>query len=155
MNTKGLRISDSKEGKCIPLSDILETISNANQFSWALLWFDATPIENEGKFFTETWERAKKSKNGLPYTFESLIELAGKIFQEIEVLIIGCKNKENIRRYNKDEEMYEVCDFVIEMIDGGFWEVFSKDTRWIDELSRKYKDVEFLPLDFQARTSRN
>lgn len=45
--------------------------------------------------------------------------------------------------------MYETCDIVIEMIDGGFWEIFSKDIAWIDRLAKKYKKIEFLTPDFQ------
>ena len=45
--------------------------------------------------------------------------------------------------------MYETCDFVIEMIDSGYWEVFSKDKTLIDKLAKKFKDTQFLEPDFQ------
>jgi hypothetical protein len=38
MKTKGIRISDIKDGKCIPLSELLETIPDETQFFWAWLW---------------------------------------------------------------------------------------------------------------------
>jgi len=151
MSTKGIRISDLKEDKCISLSELLDTIPSADQLNWALLWFDVTPKEKEGKRLTELQKKVQESNKGLPFTFASLIELSRKIFQEIEVLIIGCKNKENIHRYKDDQEMYETCDIVIEMIDGGFWEVFSKNTNWIDRLAKKYKKVELLASDFQQK----
>ncbi|NGX37492.1 MAG: hypothetical protein K1000chlam2_00648 [Chlamydiae bacterium] len=155
MKTKGIRISDLKEGKCIPLSEVLANIPHASQLNWALLWFDVTPTEKEGKLLTELQKKVKESEEGLSYTFESLAELSKKIFQEIEVLIVGCKNKENVRRYKDDQEMYETCDIVIEMIDGGFWEIFSKDISWIDQLAEKYEEVEFLTSDFQKKASNN
>ena len=34
----------------------------------------------------------------------------------------GSDEKEDIHRYISDQEMYETCDVVIEMIDGGFWQ---------------------------------
>lgn len=151
MNTKGIRISDLKEDKCISLSELLEDIPSGDQLNWALLWFDVTPKEKGGRKLTELQKKVQESNKGLLFTYKSLIELSSKIFQEIEVLIIGCKNKDNIRRYKDDQEMYETCDIVIEMIDGGFWEVFSKNINWIDQLAEKYKKVELLASDFQQR----
>ena len=151
MNIKGLRISDIKDGKCIPLSELLEGIPYANQLHWALLWCDATPIKEKGKQIIELEKKVNESIDGLPCTFESLVDFSNKIFQEIEILIIGCRIQENIHRYKEDQKMYETCDIVIEMIDGGFWEIFSKEIGWIDRLAKKYKEIEFIMPDFQKR----
>lgn len=153
MNTKGLRISDIKDGKCIPLSEVLENVPYANQLNWALLWCDVTPIKEEGKPIIELQKKINESKDGFPCTFESLVDLSKRVFQEIEMLIIGCRIKNNLHRYEEDQKMYETCDIVIEMIDGGFWEIFSKDINWIDRLAKKYKAIEFLRPDFQKRPS--
>jgi hypothetical protein len=53
MKTKGIRISDIKDGKCIPLGELLETIQDETQFFWAWLWLDVTPLENEGHYLVE------------------------------------------------------------------------------------------------------
>jgi hypothetical protein len=151
MKTKGIRISDINDGKCIPLIELLETIPVEMQFFWALLWLDVTPLENEGKYIVELQKKINQSENGLITTFGSLLEISKKIFQEIDLTIIACKIKENIHRYKEDREMYETCDIVIEMIDGGFWEVFSKNVTWIDQLAKKFQKVEFLTSDFNAR----
>lgn len=150
MNTKGLRISDIKNDKCLSLIEILENIPNADQFYWALLWLDVTPMKKDGKCIAKLQQKVNQSEQGIPCLFEFLIEIANKIFQEIEVLIIACKNKKNLHRYEVDKKMYETCDIVIEIIDGGFWEIFSNDIDWIDELSKKYKQTEFLKSDFQS-----
>jgi hypothetical protein len=147
VNTKGLRISDIKDGKCMPLFEMLTNIPYANQFNWALLWFDVTPIKDEGKLLTELGKKVNESKDGFLCTFEFLLDLSRKIFQEIDVLIIGCKVKECLHRYEEDKKMYETCDIVIEMIDGGFWEIFSKNINWIEQLANKYKETEFLTPD--------
>lgn len=148
MNSKGLRISDIKDGKCISLSEVLLDIPYPNQLNWLLLWLDVTPIKKEGKPIIELEKKVNESENGFSCTLESLMELSRKIFQEIEVLIIGSRIKENLHRYKEDQTMYETCDIVIEMIDGGFWEIFSKDINLIDRLMKKYKEVEFLPQTF-------
>ena len=51
----------------------------------------------------------------------------------------------------EDKEMYETCDIVIEMIDGGFWEIFSKNVAWINQLAEKFQNIEFLTSDFQNK----
>jgi len=100
-------------------------------------------------FISELIKKVNSSKQGFPCTFTSLLKISEKIFQEIEVLIIGCKMAENLHRYEEDQKMYEICDIVIEMIDGSFWEVFSYDISWINDLEKKYKQIEFLKPDFQ------
>ncbi|VHO02128.1 hypothetical protein [Candidatus Rhabdochlamydia sp. T3358] len=70
MKTKGIRISDIKDGKCISLSELLENIPNEKQFFWALLWLDVTPLKDEGntnrEFMSQTelvaWQIKRLSK---------------------------------------------------------------------------------------------
>ena len=150
MKTKGIRISDIQDGKCIPLSEILENIPKEELLFWALLWLDVMPLKNEGKYLFELQKKANQSENGLPFAFELLIDMSKKIFQEINVTIIACKRRENLCRYAEDQKMYETCDFVIEMVDGGFWEIFSKNVKWIDQLAEKFNKTEFLESDFQS-----
>ena len=64
-------------------------------------------------------------------------------------MLIGCKDRKMIRRYENSKTMYEACDVVIEMIDSNFWEVFSNDGNLINRLSKKFKEIEFLDSDFQ------
>ena len=152
MNAKGLRILDIRNNKCIPLYEVLNEIAYANQLTWALLWCDVTSVKEEEEPVASLQRKVNESKDGLHCTFESLLELSSKIFQEIEILIIGCRAKEELHRYEEDQEMYETCDVVIEMVDGGFWEIFSKDVNLIDQLAKKYKMTEFLTSDFQNET---
>ena len=151
MNTKGIRISDIKDGKCIPLLELLKDIPNANDLNLAILWFSVTPLKGEGEFTTELQKKINESKQVVFINIESLREISKKIFQEIDLLVIGSKIKETLHRYEDDQEMYENCDIVIEMIDGGYWEVFSKNIDWINQLAKKYKEVEFLASDFQKK----
>ena len=152
MKTKGIRISDLKAGKCIPLREILLRIRNSTQLTWVLLWFDITPIENKQRLLYLLQKKVNASENGLRLSFQSLIEISEGIFQEIDVLLVGCRSQEDAHRYTDDQSMYESCEFVIEMIDGGFWEIFSKDVSWIKELANQYKKIEFLNSDFQTKS---
>jgi hypothetical protein len=96
-------------------------------------------------------KKTNQLEKALLLTFESLLEISKKVFQEINVTIIACKTKENLHHYEEDQEMYETCDIVIEMIGGGFWEIFSKNIRLIDQLAKKFQAVEFLTTDFQTQ----
>jgi hypothetical protein len=149
MSTRGIRISDIKDGKCIRLRDLLLQIRHPSEFFWALLWLDGTPKENEGKYLAELQKQVNQSKNGLFLEFESLQIISEKFFQEIEITVIGSKRKENLRRYEEDREMYECCEIVIEMIDGGFWEVFSHNGELINQLEKKFQDTELLTSDYE------
>jgi hypothetical protein len=146
---KSLRISDIKNDRCVPLSELLTHIQNPDQLKWSLLWFDVIPIKDEGGFISRLTKNVNGSERGFYCDFDLLADVSRKIFQEIEILIIGCKTEEMLHRYEKDQKMYESCDIVMEMIDGGFWEIFSKNEGLIDQLSKKYKVVERLTSDFQ------
>ena len=149
MKTQGIRISDIKEGKCITFSEILSYIKNGQQFYWSILWLDVTPFHNEGEYIIQLEKEINKSEKGLLESFDFLKKLSSKIFQEIEMIVIASKKKENLHRYKEVQEIYETCDIVIEIIDGGYWEVFSKDKTLIDKLAKKFNDIKFLTSDFQ------
>ena len=83
--------------------------------------------------------------------WENLCALSKKFWQVIWITIIGCKNSENIRKYSSDLEMYEFCDFVIEIIDGGCCEVFSNDNEFIKRLQKKYSETELLSTTWDEK----
>jgi hypothetical protein len=60
------------------------------------------------------------------------------------MVLIGSRDKNMIRRYKEDQERNESCDYVIDMFDSSYWEVFSKDEEFFNRLVKKFKDVEFL-----------
>ena len=148
MKTKGIRISDLKEDKCIAFSEILSYIKNGQQFYWSILWLDVTPLKDKGEYIIQLEKKINKSEKGLLESFDFLKKLSSKFFQEIEMIVIASKKRENLHRYKEDRAMYETCDIVIEMIDGGFWEVFSKNKTLIDKLAKKFNDITFLTSDF-------
>jgi len=149
MKSKGIRILDQKEDKCISFCEILNYIKNGKQFYWSVLWLDVTPMKDEGKYIIQLEKKINKSEKGLLLSFDLLKEVSLKFFQEIEMIVIASKEKQNLHRYKNDIEMYTTCEIVIEMIDGGFWEVFSKDKDLIFKLKEKFKDIELLEPNFK------
>ena len=102
----------------------------------------------EGQTYEELEKEVNDSENGLLINWNDLEILSRKFQQIIWITIIGSRDKELFRYYQNDKEMYETCDIVIEMIDGGYWEVFSKDTSLINGLVAKFKDIKLLETDF-------
>ena len=82
-------------------------------------------------------------------SWEDLNSLSKKFYQIFDITLIGCRDIDLIKRYQNDEEMYNTCDIVIEMIDSGCWEVFSKDRHLIYKLANKFKEIEFLEPNFE------
>lgn len=154
METIGIRILDGEDNVVsVKLSDILNIIDDGNIFNWAILFSDIILVSEitlqEGKSIIAQEKQINKSANGLHISWGELKSLSKKIHQEIDLIIIGCKNKENLHRYNSDIIMYNTCDIVIEMIDSSFWQVFSKDGDLIKRLAKKFKDTKFLSPDFK------
>lgn len=150
MLTKGIRISiDRKRNVNVKLFDILEEIKNGNSFFWSILDLNAIGNLGKGKSIPAFEEEIRNSKNGFFINWEDLKSLSYKFEQIIDISIIGCSNPNFLRFYENDQEMYETCDTVIEMIDGGFWEVFSKDLDLINQLAKKFSKTEFLESDYQ------
>lgn len=150
MATNGIRISDAKNNViCVGLKDILEEIDKGDQLYWSILDFYGMGNLGRGKSIPAFIENINKSERGLIIKWDELILLASCFWQVFDILIIGCANNELVVRYNDDRVMYETCDIVIEMIDGGFWQVFSRDRALINRLATKFKEIEFLKSDFE------
>ncbi len=150
MKPKGIRILDKKKNiVSVELLDILSDISNGNSFYWSILHLYATGWLSEAQSMTVFEEKINQSKKGFLVTWEKLNDLAQNFWDLMDITIIGCIDKSLIQRYDNSQEMYETCDFVIEMIDSGYWEIFSKNIKWIDLLATKFQKVEFLAPDFQ------
>ncbi len=150
MTSSGIRISDIKDNACIPLVDLLPLI-NGSKLYWVLLWLDIMPKKEHGEYIIDLEPKVNKSPNGLSCSWDFLSELADKFYQEIDLLIIGSQSVQNLHRYKDDKEMYETCDVVIQMIDGGFWEIFSSDPNLIAKLKSRFRKTEPLDVDFQKR----
>lgn len=154
MNSKGIRILDSTDDVVsVKLSDILNIIPYEDSLNWAILFSDLILVSDisleEGKSIIAKETQINKSPNGVSFSWEELQTLSKKIHQEIDLIIVGCRNKEFLHKYQNDQEMYESCDIVIQMIDSSYWEVFSKDDNLIARLAQKFKEVEFLEPNFE------
>lgn len=152
MKTKGIRIFDKKNGIiCVTLPDILEEIRNGNLLHWSILDLESTGDLGEGKSIPVFEKQIIEAKNGYFIEWKELNFLSNKFYQIMHLVLIGCRNKDLLHRYDDDQEMYETCDIVIVMFDSWFWEIFSKDENLINKLASKFMitKTEFIESDFQ------
>ena len=145
MDIYGIRILDEKNDIIsVMLKDILELIDNGQKFYWAIFLLETTWLLTKDQIIPLSEEKVKKEKNGLLISWDELNLLAKKIYQEINIVVVGCKNKENLHHYDDDKEMCQKCDFVILMIDTSYWEVFTLSKNFLMKCQKKFKQTELL-----------
>jgi hypothetical protein len=164
MKPKGIRILDKiSRVVSVELPDILKEIENGDSLHWSILYLEAqADYIGENLYFEavrdylgedgsipEFEEKIRTSEKGFFINWRDLNALAIKFHQVIDIMLIGCKDKKALHRYDNDQERYETCNIVIDMIDSGYWEVFSKDEKFIDRLAAKFEDVKSLTPDFE------
>ncbi len=150
MQTYGIRISDSKDNVLnVKISDILKLIKKGNDLSWCILFLDGIPNPKNANTINSYKNKINKSKEGLKLKWDDLNFIGDQLFQIYETIILGCKNKDFLHRYDNDQLMYQSCDIVIELVDCAFWQIFSKNQHLIDRIKKRFKEVELLEPNFE------
>lgn len=144
MSSKGIKISDGKEILEVKLNDILDQLPNGAQYYWSILFLDGMPYPNLAQSIVKYEDSIHKSKDGILIEWSDLLQLQNKYSQIYEATILGSANKSNLHHYDDENTMQDSCDFVINLIDCSFWEVYSKDQKLIDRLKNKFKEVKFI-----------
>lgn len=146
MRSTGIRIKDIKKNGVISpqLPDFLEEVQKGDSIYWSILFLDAMGNLGEGRSLPVFEQQIYDSENGLSISWDDLNALSRKFYQIIDMVLIGSRDKHMIRRYKEDQDRNESCDYVIDMFDSSYWEVFSKDEEFFNRLVKKFKDVEFL-----------
>jgi hypothetical protein len=142
---EGIRILDNEnKAVSVELSDILEEIPNGDGFCWSILCLEGKGHLHNNQSLLALENQINDSKDGFSISWIDLNMLCKKLYEIIDITILGCKNKSFLHRYEHDREMCEACDIVIDMIDSSYWEVFSKDEHLIGRLASKFKHIQFL-----------
>ena len=152
MKARGIRIRDKKprEDKKTPgviLGDILKEIENGRDFNWSILFLDGMPNRENARSVIPLAKKINKSGNGLNVSWDDLNLLSFKYFQMYEIVVIGCRDSRLLKSYDTEKEMYESCDIVLDLIDCVYWDIFSKNSDFIDHLSKKFECIKFLTTD--------
>lgn len=145
MKSKGIRILDNIDGfVSVKFTDILEEIHNGSLFHWSILYLDARGKLGEGKSIVVFCDTINKSNKGLFIEWDEINSLSNKLFEIVDILMIGCKDENLLHRYENDQKMYETCDIVVEFVDSFYWRIFSMDENLINRLAKRFKDIRFL-----------
>jgi len=126
MMTNGIRIFDKTilgtNHVDIKLSNILAEISNRTQFYWSILFLDGMGVLGDGKSIVALANEIHNSKRGIFINWNEINPLLDKTEQLFSIILIGSKDESSLHRYENFQNMYETCDFVIELINCSFWE---------------------------------
>jgi hypothetical protein len=150
MTTQGVIILDKIDHVSPTLSDILEEVGGGDSYCWSILFIDGMlhPGQNYSIFDFE--DEINKSKDGMHITWDQLILFSDVFFQIYETKVIGSRDPKWLRRrYGGEGNVYETCDFILELVDCALWEVYSKDHDFIERLRKKFKKTE--PLELPRR----
>jgi len=117
----------------VSLKDLLGLIENGHEFYWKILSLEACGDLGK-KSIIELENQIKNSKDGFSISWNDLISLSNSLNQTIEILLIGDRNKINLKRYNSDKKMLEYCSICIELIDSSFWEISILEEELLDSI---------------------
>jgi hypothetical protein len=146
MISSGIRIFDKEDGcVSVELKDILGLIENGSAFYWSILYLEATGDLGPNMSIPVFEQEVVQSEKGICLNWSELVTLSDKLFQTMDIVVIGCTDREQIHRYDSDNDMYNSCDIVIQMIDSGYWEIWSQDPNLVQAIERRFKDVMRLP----------
>ena len=126
MMKKTIKIQVNPNSLIVSLSDILAQIEMGEKYFWRILWLEAIG-KPEGKTMLELEEQVNSAKDGYLLSWNDLGKLANSLSQIINILLIGDKNENNLRKYNEDSEMYRKCTWCIELVDSSYWEINCED----------------------------
>lgn len=150
MQSHGIRVSDSKDNVLnVNISDILKLIENGNDLKWCILFLDGTPKPEKANIVNNYKKKINGSKEGLKLKWNDICFIGDQLFQIYEIIILASKNQACLYHYASDQEMYQSCDIVIELIDCAFWQIFSKNKDLINAIKGNFKKTELLEPNFE------
>lgn len=146
MMTKGLKINgDDSDILSVRLEDLLNCYDrNEGDIFWGLLWLDVVMRPEVGYNVLELENEINNSDFGKEISLEKLLEFCSQISQAINILVVGDKDQNNIRKFEVDELMYAKCKYVLELVDSSYWIVHSNNSAFLDNILEKIPGTEYL-----------
>lgn len=138
-----IEVSDSRNGLLtVTLPMLLNEVGAAGaNLNWSLFYLSATGDLGEDKSIVDFEENISNSPNGFCLEWLELNDLAGKFDQIFDTLIVGSIDKDSIRKYADDEDLYLNYPVVLDLFDGAYWRVYSEDESLIKKLADKFVDI--------------
>lgn len=125
----------------VGLKDVLKCIQDPEQNAWALLWLTAVGnLSPESVLSLE--QNVNESPQGIVVSWPYLTDLADRLEQVIDIVLIGNRDAQHLHRYADDAEMYAACEYILELVDSSYWLLHSKDKEFMARAKDKLGEVE-------------
>lgn len=106
----GVRIQDKIDGAIsVGLKDILVEIQEGNAIKWSILFLAGLGLYR-GKSIPDLELDFRDFPKGMLTSWDDLkflIEIDNRVE---DLVLIGCRNDDALKKYDNDQEMYECCD---------------------------------------------
>jgi hypothetical protein len=144
----GLRIAD-KEGNhlVVTLEQILEECTYGSSIAWTIVFLEASGDLGEERSMLDVMEQANTMDSGYLLSWDSLLDLSSRLWTLEDITLLGDSSSARLHRYSSTRAMVQACSVSIELIDSGFWEVFSEDEAFIARLKNRFASVKRITLD--------
>lgn len=129
----------------VSFPDILNLISNGDQFCWAILPdYEPSYIKGEAQSISKNIKNEiAANKIGFIHWDEIKI-LSEGVAQFINLVLIGCKDPKKLKYYQNDDEIFQECEIVIIAFDSSWWEVSCKDEKLMKKFIDTFKEVKII-----------
>jgi len=129
----------------ITMNDIVCLIPEIENYNWKVLWIDAISyrikelhLPDGINYMKELMDIINNSSNGYSIESGTLLALSERLEQLVEFVLVGDRNKENLIEVLDDEKLKQKVEFFIELVDGSYWEITSKNERFNQRIIEKY-----------------
>ncbi len=136
--TQGVRLN-----RDIPLSAILSALEHNDAMFWSIMFADVMGDLQQFGPVSDFERSVNKSNVGRLTSWDELKMMSQKFEQVISIDIHGFVSKEEIVRYD-ELKRYAACEITIEKIDSSYWEVFSKNEKYLKQIKKSFDDYEDL-----------
>jgi len=128
------------------MKDVLRVLPAwARNLDWYVLDLEATGEPRSGEESVMALEhKMRSSKHGLKLTWGKLQEVADRLTQTINAVIVGLSPGQPAPSLPPQSE-YRGRFIVIEAIDSSLWAVTSNDASVIDRLRQHFRDTKLVP----------
>lgn len=124
-------------GVALHLSEVLSAIPD-NNLVWSLVEFSGMGKAPDNLSMDEFENKIRMKPGGLIMSWQKLKEVANKLDQTIDCLIVGAKTDQDILNAYLIENHFFSCEIILRVFDSTEWSVWSQDTSLMKKIAAVY-----------------
>jgi len=121
----------------LDLDAVLDRLPTAVDLRWAILEMWAVGVDDTVDI-AALEAQAHASPTGLELSGPQLREVAGRLHQLVDGIVVGFRGRPPLR---SDPDLRTSCEVVIEAVDSTFWRIYAAETTMLDRLRTDFDDV--------------